>query len=141
MEIDWARYASEHQDSLEESDSTFQELVYGDTFTFLALRPDQSSAKVCHQTFCCLAEFSLEEREESTEVFSLGAFRGDHYRDGSVSGHWRMEMCTVIKCDPTNPAATWPGCCDGASVIVTRTRRIKTKLCPFSLVIMVRKTQ
>ena len=42
LEVDWARYAMEHQDSVEESDSTFQELVYGDTFTFLALRPGQT---------------------------------------------------------------------------------------------------
>ena len=32
-----------------------------------------------------------------------GVFRGDHYKDGSVAGHWRMEMCTVIKCDPGQP--------------------------------------
>ena len=32
-----------------------------------------------------------------------GVFQGDHYKDGSVAGHWRMEMCTVIKCDPGQP--------------------------------------
>ena len=79
-------------------------MVYGDTYTFVALRSGQTSAKVCQETFCCLAEYSLEQN--SGEVFSLGVFRGDHYRDGSVSGHWKMEMCSVIKCDPANPAAT-----------------------------------
>ena len=34
---------------------------------------------------------------------AAGVFRGDHYKDGSVAGHWRMEMCTVIKCDPGQP--------------------------------------
>ena len=32
--------------------------------------------------------------------FNLGVFRGDHFKDGSIAGHWKMEMCTVIKCDP-----------------------------------------
>merc|ERR1711915_839025 len=26
--------------------------------------------------------------------------------DGSVLGHWKMEMCTIMKCDPSNPSAT-----------------------------------
>ena len=88
---------------MEESQNTFQEEVYGDLYKFVALTAGQTSAKVCQGTFCCLAEFSLEE---SGEVFSLGVFRGDHYRDGSVSGHWRMEMCSVMKCDSGNSAAT-----------------------------------
>ena len=81
----------------------FQEVVYDDLYRFTVLLPGASPAKVCHGTLCCLAEFSLEE---TREVFSLGVFRGDHYKDGSVSGHWRMEMCSVMKCDPENPATT-----------------------------------
>ena len=86
-----------------------------------------SEAKVCTDTgdFCCLAELEAEFTPDT--VFSLGSicsttslsscsilfkhtcisgagvFRGDHYKDGSVAGHWRMEMCTVIKCDPGQP--------------------------------------
>ena len=81
----------------------FQEVVYDDLYRFTVLLPGSSPAKVCDGTLCCLAEFSLEE---TREVFSLGVFRGDHYKDGSVFGHWRMEMCSVMKCDPENSATT-----------------------------------
>ena len=99
-EIDWPRHATEVQDTVAESDDVFQEVVYDDLYRFAVLSPGSGSVKVCDGSFCCVAEFSLEE---SRDVFSLGVFRGDHYKDGSVTGHWRMEMCSVMKCDPVQP--------------------------------------
>ena len=75
--------------------------------------------KVCSERegFCCLAEWSAEFGQD---VFALGAFSGDHYRDGSVLGRFNMQMCSgnrylppvtlycciaVMKCDPRN--STW----------------------------------
>ena len=50
-------------------------------------------AKVCSERdgFCCLAEWSAEFGQD---VFALGAFSGDHYRDGSVLGRFNMQMCS-----------------------------------------------
>ena len=62
---------------MEESGGVFQEVVYQDLYSFVVLTPGASSAKVCDGTFCCLAEFSLRP---SSDVFSLGVFRGDHYK-------------------------------------------------------------
>ena len=66
---------------------------------------EPQTAKVCvdQGQFCCLAEFS---GDIPSSVFSLGVFSGDHYKDGSVAGHFRMEMCTLMKCDPNNSSAT-----------------------------------
>ena len=93
---------------------------YGDLYNFVPLRSNMSEAKVCTDTgdFCCLAELEAEFTPDTvfslggicilfspniTCMFAAGVFRGDHYKDGSVAGHWRMEMCTVIKCDPGQP--------------------------------------
>ena len=75
----------------------FQEIVYDDLYSFVPLTKDMISAKVCTDdgAFCCLAEFEADFNQQT--VFSLGVFRGDHYKDGSVAGYWKMEMCTVIK--------------------------------------------
>ena len=106
MERDWAQYAKATVSSVPPSPGQFQEMVYDDLFTFVPLLPASQTAKVCvdEGRFCCLAEFSAEMT--NTTVFSLGAFRGDHYKDGSVAGHFRMEMCSVMKCDPANSAET-----------------------------------
>ena len=105
MEIDWAQHAANNVDDVQASPGVFQAVVYDDLFTFVPLLAGSQSAKVCvdEERFCCLAEFSAEM---TNTVFSLGAFRGDHYKDGSVAGHFRMEMCSVMKCDPANSTET-----------------------------------
>ena len=105
MEIDWSQHATNTADSVPHSAGQFQEQVYDDLFTFVPLLAGSQTAKVCvdEEQFCCLAEFSAEM---TSTVFSLGAFRGDHYKDGSVAGHFRMEMCSLMKCDPANSAET-----------------------------------
>ena len=104
-EIDWRRHATDIVASVPASPGVFQEEVYDDLFDFvpLVLSGQPQTAKVCQGEFCCLAEFS---GEQTSTVLSLGAFSGDHYKDGSVAGHFRMEMCTVMKCDPNNSSAT-----------------------------------
>ena len=63
--------------------------------------PNTRSAKVCTEdgSLCCLADFIFEE---AGDIFSLGVFSGSHTKDGSVSGSFYMEMCTIMKCDPDN---------------------------------------
>merc|ERR1712212_1381635 len=103
--IDWSGFANENVDNFEASNDVFTEIVYDDVYNFVPLTSDMTSAKVCtdDQSFCCIAEF---ESTFSSSTYSLGVFSGDHYKDGSVIGHWRMQMCTVIKCDPHNSGQT-----------------------------------
>lgn len=92
---------------------------YDDIYSFAVLEGGSGRAKVCSERdgFCCLAEWSAEFGQD---VFALGAFSGDHYRDGSVLGRFNMQMCSgrrfyhlspyiagiaVMKCDPRN--STW----------------------------------
>ena len=105
MEINWSQHALSNVHSVLSSPGVFQERVYDDLFTFIPLVPGSQSAKVCveEEKFCCLAEFSAEL---TGTVFSLGAFRGSHYKDGSVAGHFMMEMCSVMKCDPASSVET-----------------------------------
>jgi len=104
-EINWSGFANENVDNFETSQDQFSEIVYDDVYNFVPLTNDMTSAKVCtdDQSFCCIAEY---EASFSSSTYSLGVFSGDHYKDGSVLGHWKMQMCTVIKCDPGNPGQT-----------------------------------
>jgi len=105
MEIDWSGFAGDNVDNFEASPGLFTEVVYDDLYNFVPLTSDMTSAKVCTDdvTFCCIAEY---EASFSSSIFSLGVFSGDHYKDGSVIGHWSMQMCTVIKCDPQHSGTT-----------------------------------
>jgi len=104
-DINWSEFAENNVDNFEDSQELFSEVVYDDVYNFVPLTSDKTSAKVCTDdlTFCCLAEY---QASFSSSIFSLGVFSGDHYKDGSVIGHWSMQMCTVIKCDPHNPSQT-----------------------------------
>ena len=105
QEINWSGFANENVDNFEASQGLFSEVVYDDVYNFVPLTSDMTSAKVCtdDQSFCCIAEYAAAF---SSSTFSLGVFSGDHYKDGSVIGHWKMQMCTVIKCDPQNSGQT-----------------------------------
>ena len=98
--VNWSEYANENNDHFHESES-FKAVVYDDTYNFVQLKSSENKAKVCSddQTFCCLAEF---DADFTSDVFSLGVFSGNHYKDGSVSGSFYIEMCTIIKCDPAD---------------------------------------
>eukprot|EP00092_Neocalanus_flemingeri_P008400 GFUD01009056.1.p1 GENE.GFUD01009056.1~~GFUD01009056.1.p1 ORF type:complete len:524 (-),score=153.49 GFUD01009056.1:111-1682(-) len=104
-EINWSEFAGDNADNFEASSGVFSEIVYDDLYNFVPLTSDMTNAKVCtdDMTFCCIAEY---EASFSSSIFSLGVFSGDHYKDGSVIGHWRMQMCTVIKCDPQHSGQT-----------------------------------
>jgi len=104
--ISWSEYANENIDKFEETGDMFKEVAYDDLYNFVPLRNGMTAAKVCtdDKSFCCLAEFEVEFT--NTTVFSLGIFKGDHSKDGSIAGQFRMEMCTILKCDPVDSANT-----------------------------------
>jgi len=98
--VNWSQYATENADNFPSSEDMFQEIVYDDLYNLVPLISNSNSAKVCTDdgALCCIAEYKAEFNQET--VFSLGVFRGDHFKDGSVAGQWNLEMCTVLKCDP-----------------------------------------
>ena len=54
------------------------------------------------ETFFKLSKYIFDPlachlQKNGTDVFSLGAFNGEHLVDGSVRGMWWMQMCSVIK--------------------------------------------
>ena len=97
----WSEYAKQNLDNYPNSEEEFTAVVYDDQFTFVPMDPTSRSAKVCTEdgSLCCLADFIFEEADE---IFSLGVFSGTHTKDGSVSGSFYIEMCTIMKCDPNN---------------------------------------
>ena len=100
--MDWPLYAQEHVDDFEKPVYEFEAVVYNDTYKFVPLDPLTFSAKVCwdeEETFCCLADY-IADAFYWNDVFSLGIFSGSHTKDGSVSGSFYIEMCTIMKCNP-----------------------------------------
>ena len=100
--VDWPLYAQEHVDDFEKPVYEFEAVVYNDTYKFVPLDPLTFSAKVCwdeEETFCCLADY-IADAFYWNDVFSLGIFSGSHTKDGSVSGSFYIEMCTIMKCNP-----------------------------------------
>jgi len=106
MNVSWNEYGKNNIENFEESGELFKEMAYDDLYNFVPLRKGMSNAKVCtdDKSLCCLAEFVADLTD--TTVFSLGVFKGDHFKDGSIAGQFRMEMCTVLKCDPDDSANT-----------------------------------
>jgi len=104
--VNWSQYATENNDNFPASEDMFQEVVYDDLYNFVPLTNSSNSAKVCTDdgAFCCIAEYQADFNQQT--VFSLGVFRGDHFKDGSIAGRWNLEMCTVMKCDPKDPFHT-----------------------------------
>jgi pantetheine hydrolase len=102
--VDWSEYADENLESVEESESVFTAVIYDDLYRFARLTGDGNTAKVCSAGLCCMAEYSADF--VPGEVFSLGVFSGNHVKDGSVSGSFFIEMCTIIKCDPEDVVNT-----------------------------------
>merc|ERR1711936_200392 len=104
-EVNWSEYAKENVDKFDDSADVFKAVVYDDLYNFVKLNSEESTAKVCTSdgSLCCLAEYSAVFE---SDVFSLGVFSGSHFKDGSVSGSFYIEMCTVIKCDPEDASNT-----------------------------------
>jgi len=98
-ERDWAEYANNNLDQFEDSEDVFTAVVYDDLYRFVKLNTEDTMAKVCTDdaSLCCIAEYSAVF---GSDVFSLGVFSGSHVKDGSVSGSFYIEMCTILKCDP-----------------------------------------
>jgi len=102
-EVDWSAFAFDHlEDFPDQPDGQFSAEVYYDMFTFTPMEGGEGKARVCQGDFCCLARW---QQKNGTDVFSLGAFNGEHLVDGSVRGMWWMQMCSVIKCDAASPAS------------------------------------
>jgi len=100
-EVDWTEFAINNSDQFEASGDVFTAVVYDDLYNFVKLTSDGTSAKVCTNdgSLCCLANY---DAQFELDVFSLGVFSGSHVKDGSVSGSFYIEMCTIMKCDPAN---------------------------------------
>ena len=104
-EIHWAEFANNNVDDFVDSEDVFTAVVYDDLFNFVKLNSDETSAKVCADdgSLCCLTEYKAAFE---SDVYSLGVFSGSHVKDGSVSGSFYIEMCTIMKCDPEDVSNT-----------------------------------
>jgi len=98
--VDWSEYANNNLENVDDSEEVFTAVVYDDLYRFVRLTNDATTAKVCTEdtSLCCMVEYTAVFDDE--EVFSLGVFSGSHFKDGSVSGSFYIEMCTIMKCDP-----------------------------------------
>ena len=98
--VDWSEYANDNLENVDDSEEVFTAVVYDDLYRFVRLTNDDTTAKVCTEdtSLCCMVEYTAVF--DDNEVFSLGVFSGSHFKDGSVSGSFYIEMCTIMKCDP-----------------------------------------
>jgi pantetheine hydrolase len=73
----------------------FEGPLFDDLFHFVRLPAPSGSVSVCHNSLCCLLNYSKPTTSE--DAFALGAFKGLHTHEGQ----YYLEMCVLLKCRAT----------------------------------------
>ncbi|XP_064624833.1 pantetheinase-like [Lineus longissimus] len=69
----------------------FQSVLFGDTFNFVYLDPDDKSAVVCQGSLCCGASYRATGKKEE---YVIGALDRLH----TLEGQYYLQICVVLKC-------------------------------------------
>lgn len=73
-------------------------MIYFDEFTFTELKGDAENCTVCQKDLCCHLTYKMSEKRVD-EVYALGTFD----RLYTVEGQYYLQICTLLKCQTTDP--------------------------------------